>query len=79
MIRVLADKTQLSEDDARQSYDLLIERTHSIKCDLTMTPDELQKVVDYIVEMGDLAAPGPDPRRVIDPTPREEGLARLRR
>jgi NitT/TauT family transport system substrate-binding protein len=79
MIRILADKTQLSEDDARDTYALLIERAHAIKCDLSMTPDELQKVVDYIVEMGDLPAPGPDPRRVIDPAPLAAGIARLRR
>jgi NitT/TauT family transport system substrate-binding protein len=79
MIRVLADKTRLSEEDARQTYDLLIERAHAIKCDLSLTPDELQKVIDYIVEMGDLPAPGPDPRRVIDGSPREEGIARLGR
>jgi ABC-type nitrate/sulfonate/bicarbonate transport system substrate-binding protein len=79
MIRILADKTQLSEDDARQTYALLLERTRSIKCDLSMTPDELQKVIDYIVEMGDLPAPGPDPARVVDGGPREEGIARLRR
>jgi NitT/TauT family transport system substrate-binding protein len=79
MIQILADKTQLSEDDARQTYALLLERTRSIKCDLSMTADELQKVIDYIVEMGDLPAPGPDPRRVIDEGPREQGIARLRR
>lgn len=79
MIRVLADKTQLSDEDSRQTYALLVERTRSIKCDLSLTPDELQKVVDYIVEMGDLPAPGPDPRRIIDATLREQGVARLGR
>ncbi|HLH22257.1 MAG TPA: ABC transporter substrate-binding protein [Chloroflexota bacterium] len=77
MIRILADKTQLSDDDARQTYELLIERTHSIKCDLSLTPDELQQVVNYIVAMGDLPAPGPDPGRMVDASVREQGIGRL--
>ena len=79
MIRILADKTQLSDDDARQTYALLLERTQSIKCDLSLTADELQKVVDYIVEMGDFSPPGPDPRRMVDPSYREQALGRLGR
>jgi len=79
MIRILADKTQLSDDDARQTYALLLERTQSIKCDLSLTADELQKVVDYIVEMGDFPPPGPDPARMVDPGYREQALGRLAR
>ncbi|HEY7064219.1 MAG TPA: ABC transporter substrate-binding protein [Chloroflexota bacterium] len=79
MIQVLADKTQLSADDARQTYDLLVDRTHSLKCDLSLTADELQKVIDYIVEMGDLPAPGPDPTRMVDGTYRDQAIARLPR
>src|SRR4051794_22209639 len=77
MIRILADKTQLSDDDARQTYALLLERTQSIKCDLSLSADELQKVVDYIVEMGDFSPPGPDPRRMVDTSYREQALGRL--
>jgi hypothetical protein len=79
MIRILADKTQLSDDDARQTYALLLERTQSIKCDLSLGADELQKVVDYIVEMGDFSPPGPDPRRMVDPSYREQAIGRLGR
>jgi ABC-type nitrate/sulfonate/bicarbonate transport system substrate-binding protein len=78
MIRILAERTQLSEEDARQTYDLLIEQRHSLKCDLGLTPEEVQKVIDYIVEMGDLPAPGPDPRRFVDTSYLEQAAARLR-
>jgi hypothetical protein len=79
MIRILADKTGLSDEDARDTYALLVEEKRSVKCDLSLSADELQQVINYIVEMGDLPAPGPDPRRIVDPTYLEQAVARLRR
>jgi NitT/TauT family transport system substrate-binding protein len=79
IIRILTDKTGLSEDHSRKTYELLIEEKHSMKCDLSLTADELQQVNDYIVAMGDLTAPGPDPRRLIDTSYLDQAVARLRR
>ncbi|MBX5492821.1 MAG: ABC transporter substrate-binding protein [Chloroflexi bacterium] len=79
MIRVLADRSQLSEEDARETYALLIERTQAIRCDLSLTAEELQLVINYIVDMGDLPAPGPDPRRIVDTRVLQEGIVRLQR
>jgi ABC-type nitrate/sulfonate/bicarbonate transport system substrate-binding protein len=79
MIRILAEKTGLSDEDARDTYALLVEDKRSVKCDASLTAEELQQVINYIVEMGDLPAPGPDPRRIVDPSYLEQAVARLRR
>jgi hypothetical protein len=79
MIGVLAERTRLSEEDARQTYALLVEQRQAIRCDLRLTPEELQTVIDYIVELGDLAPPGPDPRRMVDPSWLDQAIARVAR
>jgi len=79
MIRILADKTRLSEEDARLSYDLILTQTHSMKCDLRVTPQEFQKVLDYIVEMGDMAPPLPDLQHVVDTSYLEQAIALAQR
>jgi ABC-type nitrate/sulfonate/bicarbonate transport system substrate-binding protein len=79
MIRILAEKTGLSDEDARDTYALLLEEKRSMKCDSSLTAEELQQVINYIVEMGDLPAPGPDPRRIVDGSLLEQAVARTRR
>jgi len=79
MIRILADKTRLSEEDARLSYDLIITDTHSMKCDLRVTTQEFQRVLDYIVEMGDMTPPLPDLQRIVDTSYLEQAIARAQR
>jgi ABC-type nitrate/sulfonate/bicarbonate transport system substrate-binding protein len=78
MIAILTEKTHLSEDDSRASYDLLLNDTHSIKCDLRVSPEELQKVIDYIVDMGDMSPPLPDTRHVVDMSYLDQAVARAR-
>ena len=78
MVRILAEKTKLSEEDARASYDLIVTETHSYNCDLRVTPEAFQKIIDYIVEMGDMAPPLPDTRRVVDMSYLDEAAARVR-
>ena len=77
MVRILADKTRVPEEDARETYELLIEETRSMKCDLRLRLDELQKVIDYIAEMGDLAPPLPDPSRIVETSPLDQAIARV--
>jgi NitT/TauT family transport system substrate-binding protein len=78
MVRILADTARLPEEDARQTYAFLVEETRSVKCDLRLTSDELQSIVDYIVALGDLAPPLPDPRRIVDPSYLDQAIARGR-
>ncbi len=78
VVQILADKAHLSADDARQTYDLLIEEKHSAKCDLRIQPDELQAVIDYIAGMGDLTPPLPDARRIVDESILDQAIASLR-
>jgi ABC-type nitrate/sulfonate/bicarbonate transport system substrate-binding protein len=59
MIRLLAEKTRLTDEDARLAYAQVTEARRTYKGDLNITPDELQTVVEYIVAMGDFPAPGP--------------------
>ena len=79
MIRILADETKLTDEDARLTYGLLLEDKHSVKCDLNLRPEELQQVIDYIVEMGDMAPPLPDPHRIADSSYLDQAIASLRR
>jgi ABC-type nitrate/sulfonate/bicarbonate transport system substrate-binding protein len=79
MIRILAQRTDLTDDDARETYALLVEEKRSLNCALRVTPEALQVYVDYIVAMGDLDPPGPDLRRIADPSYLDQATARLRR
>jgi NitT/TauT family transport system substrate-binding protein len=78
MVRILADTARLPDEDARQTYAFLVEETRSFKCDLRLTPDELQSIVDYIAALGDLAPPLPDPRRIVDTSVLDQAIARGR-
>jgi ABC-type nitrate/sulfonate/bicarbonate transport system substrate-binding protein len=79
MIRVLAEGSGLSDEDARLTYALLLEEKRSVKCDLRVTADDLQHVVDYLTAMGDMEPPGPDLRRIADPSYLEQATARAGR
>jgi ABC-type nitrate/sulfonate/bicarbonate transport system substrate-binding protein len=79
MIRILANRTELTDDDARETYALLVEAKRSANCELRVAPEALQVYVDYIVAMGDLDPPGPDVRRIADPSYLDQATARLRR
>jgi ABC-type nitrate/sulfonate/bicarbonate transport system substrate-binding protein len=79
MIRILANRTDLTDDDARETYALLVEEKHSLNCELRVAPEALQVYVDYLVAMGDLDPPGPDVRRIADPSYLDQATARLRR
>ncbi len=78
MVRILADTAHLSDEVAQQTYAFLVEETRSVKCDLRLRPDELQAIVDYIVALGDLTPPLPDPSRIVDSSYLDQASARVR-
>ena len=67
-IQVLVDKTRLSPDDARATYELYIERERVFPVGMRINPAGIQAALDALVELGDLTEPTPPPSRYVDTT-----------
>jgi ABC-type nitrate/sulfonate/bicarbonate transport system substrate-binding protein len=67
-IQVLVDKTRLSPEDARATYELYIERERVYPVGMRISPAGIQAALDALVELGDLSQPTPPPSRYFDTT-----------
>ena len=66
-IALLADQIQVSEDLARQTYEMLVEQQKLWNPDLTLTATLVQKSIDFLGSIGDLTPPLPTPAKYLDP------------
>ena len=67
-ISLLSDRTRLSPEDARATYDLYIERERSFPPGMRINPAGIQAVLDMLVDLGEMTAPTPPPSKFIDTT-----------
>jgi ABC-type nitrate/sulfonate/bicarbonate transport system substrate-binding protein len=67
-IQVLVDKTRLSPDDARATYELYIDRERVFPVGMRVSLDGIQAALDALVELGDLTQPTPPPSKYVDTT-----------
>ncbi len=67
-IEVLSDKTRLSAEDARATYELYVERERPFPPGMRINLDGVQGVLDALVELGELQPPTPPPSRYVDAT-----------
>jgi NitT/TauT family transport system substrate-binding protein len=65
-IAVLSDKTRLSGDDARATYELYVERERPFPSGLRINLDGVQGVLDSLVELGEMERPTPSPSRYVE-------------
>jgi NitT/TauT family transport system substrate-binding protein len=67
-IQTLSDRTRLSAEDARATYELYVERERPFPPGMRINLAGVQTVLDSLVELGDLTAPTPPPSKYVDPT-----------
>src|SRR5829696_1123929 len=65
-ITVLSERTRLSAEDARSTYELYVERERPFPAGLRINRASAQGTLDSLVELGDLTAPTPPLERYID-------------
>jgi NitT/TauT family transport system substrate-binding protein len=66
-IDILASEIQVSEDLARQTYEMLVVQLKIWSADLTLTPALVQKSIDFLGSIGDLTPPLPPVTKYLDP------------
>jgi ABC-type nitrate/sulfonate/bicarbonate transport system substrate-binding protein len=66
-IQVLSDKTRLSPEDARATYELYVERERPFPPGGRINPAGVQAVLDALVELGELTPPTPPPSKYVEP------------
>jgi NitT/TauT family transport system substrate-binding protein len=66
-ISILASEIQVSEDLARQTYEMLVVQLKLWNPDLTLTPALVQKSIDFLGSIGDLTPPLPPVTKYLDP------------
>ncbi len=67
-IEVLSDRTRLSTDDSRATYDLYVERERSFPVGGRINLAGVQAVLDALVDLGALTTPTPPPSKYVDPS-----------
>jgi NitT/TauT family transport system substrate-binding protein len=65
-VAMLARETEVPEQLAVQTYELLIEQLKLWNSDLNITPATVQKSLDFLLEVGELSAPLPPAERFLD-------------
>ncbi len=67
-IQRLSDRTRLSVDDSRSTYELYVERERPFPVGMRLNQSGVQGVLDSLVELGKMSAPTPPPSRYVDST-----------
>jgi ABC-type nitrate/sulfonate/bicarbonate transport system substrate-binding protein len=67
-IELLSERTRLSAEDARATYELYVERERAFPEGGRINPSGVQAVLDALVDLGDLRVPTAPPSRYVEPS-----------
>jgi len=67
-IQRLSERTRLSVDDSRSTYELYVERERPFPVGMRINQGGVQGVLDSLVELGELTSPTPPPSKYVDPS-----------